>query len=85
MSVSGADGALHLSLLKNEIGPVIGSRVKIGMRIFINRVGRWCSWCDLASESILAGHAAIAKRNDPSPPKSACPFGGPRVHAARRS
>jgi hypothetical protein len=38
-----------LSLLKNVIWLEIGSRVKIGMRIFINRMEHLVRWCDLGA------------------------------------
>ena len=38
-----------VSLLKNVIWLEIGSRVKIGMRIFINRMEHLVRWCDLGA------------------------------------
>ena len=67
-----------LPLLKNVIGYEIGSRAKIGMRIFHQPNGAFgvagATWAPEPNWTALHSYAAIAERNLPSTPKSACRF-----------
>src|SRR5713226_4764738 len=58
-----------LSLLKNVIWLEIGSRVKIGMSIFINRMETFgvagATWVSESNWRALHSYSAIVERNDP--------------------